>query len=207
MRRIASLLALIFAASLAQAQQVPKQHAPKQDVPNQEVANQDVPKRKSGLWEMKVQSFRREGVRTMQMCVDQNTDKPLQQLVEQRRNESCKTVMLRREGDKQLFDAQCKLGGTQTTAKTHGVITGSFDSAYKIETSSTFDESIHGKSEGNTVIEARWTGPCQADQKPGDVVLANGMKFNVNQPKDTGPKAPPSMSSTPARKPNTRGPK
>jgi hypothetical protein len=206
MRRIALSLALILAASLAQAQDVPKQHAPKQHVPKQDVPNQDVPKRKSGLWEIKVQTFRKEGVRALQMCVDQKTDNPVQQLVELRRNESCKKVMLRREGDKQLVDAECKLGGTQTTAKTHGVITGSFDSAYKIETSSTFDEAIHGKSEGNAVIEARWTGPCQSDQKPGDVVLANGTKFNVNQPKDSGPKPPQGLPSTPARKSKTQVP-
>jgi len=185
MRRIALLLALILAAGLAQAQ--------------------DVPKRKSGLWELKVQSFRKEGVRTMQACVDQKADKPLRQLVELRRNESCKTVTLRREGDKQLIDAQCKLGGSQTTAKTHGVITGSFDSAYKIETSSTFDQPVHGKSEGTAAIDARWTGPCQSDQKPGDVILANGTKFNLDE-KDVGAKPPRDRLSAPGHKPRTQVP-
>ena len=28
-------------------------------------------------------------------------------------------------------------------------------------------------------IEAKWLGPCKADQKPGDIVMANGMKMNV----------------------------
>ena len=170
---------LILAASFAQAQ--------------------DVPKRKSGLWEINVQTFRKEGVRTTQMCVDQKTDDAVRQLVEARRNESCKKVTLRREGDKQLVDAECKLGGSQATAKTHGVITGSFDSAYKIESTSTFDEPVHGKSEGSAVIEARWTGPCQADQKPGDVILANGKKFNIDELKD--PKPRQGLSSPPARKP------
>ena len=171
---------LILAASFAQAQ--------------------DVPKRKSGLWEIKVQSFRKEGVRTTQMCVDQKTDDAVRQLVEARGHESCKKVTLRREGDKQLFDAECRLSGRETTAKTHGVITGSFDSAYKIESTSTFDEPVHGKSEGSAVIEARWTGPCQSDQKPGDVILANGMKFNIDESKDTGRKPRQGPSSAPARK-------
>ena len=170
---------LILAASFAQAQ--------------------DVPKRKSGLWEIKVQSFRKEGVRTTQMCVDQKTDNAVRQLVEARGHESCKKVTLRREGDKQLFDAQCKLSGRETTAKTHGVITGSFDSAYKIESTSTFDEPVHDKSEGSAVIEARWTGPCQSDQKPGDVILANGKKFNIDEPKDLKPRQ--GLSSPPGHKP------
>jgi hypothetical protein len=186
MRQIALLLALILGAGLAQAQ--------------------DVPKRKSGLWEINVQTFRREGVRTMQMCVDQKTDNAVRQLVEARRHESCKKVTLQREGDKQVVDAQCKLGGSQTTAKTHGVITGSFDSAYKIETTSTFNEPVHGKSEGSAAIEARWTGPCQSDQKPGDVIRPNGTKFNLDEPEDTGPKPPQGLSSTPERKPKMRLP-
>ena len=141
----------------------------------------DLPRRKSGLWELKVQSFRRDGVRTIQMCVDQKTDNAFRQLVELRRHEDCRKVTSRREGDKQLVDAQCKLGGSETLAKTHAVITGSFDSNYMIESTSTFDWPIHDKSEGVAKIEARWTGPCQADQKPGDVIAANGTKYNIGE--------------------------
>jgi len=35
-------------------------------------------------------------------------------------------------------------------------------------------------TEGAAVIQARWVGPCKADQKPGDMILPNGMKINVN---------------------------
>jgi hypothetical protein len=28
-------------------------------------------------------------------------------------------------------------------------------------------------------MEAKWIGPCKADQKPGDMVMSNGMKMNV----------------------------
>jgi hypothetical protein len=155
----------------------------------------NLPQRKSGLWEMKVQSFRHEDVRTMQMCVDQKTDNAFLQLVEMRRHESCKNVSLRREGDKQLVDAECKLGGAERSAKTHAVITGSFDSQYKIESASTFNQPIHGKSEGTGTIEARWTGPCQPDQKPGDLILANGSKVNLNELQNPGSKQPKGLFS------------
>ena len=148
----------------------------------------DLPQRKSGLWELKVQSFRRETVRTMQMCVDQKTDNAFRQLVELRRHESCKKVTVRREGNKQLVDAECKLCGTQEAAKTHAVITGSLDSQYTVESTTTFDQPIHNQSEGTAKIEARWTGPCQPDQKPGDVLLANGTKFNIDEVQNTSPK-------------------
>jgi hypothetical protein len=148
----------------------------------------DLPQRKSGLWEMKVQGLGKETARTMQMCVDQKTDNAFLQLVELRWHENCKKVTLRREGDKQLVDAECKLGGAQQTAKTHAVITGSFDSQYTIESTSTFDQPIHETSEGTAKIEARWTGPCQPDQKPGDIISANGKKFNIIEAQNASPK-------------------
>jgi hypothetical protein len=37
-----------------------------------------------------------------------------------------------------------------------------------------------GMRDGVTKATAQWTGPCTAGMKPGDVVMGNGMKFNVN---------------------------
>ena len=31
----------------------------------------------------------------------------------------------------------------------------------------------------NMTIEAKWAGPCKADQKPGDMIMSNGMKMNI----------------------------
>jgi hypothetical protein len=28
-------------------------------------------------------------------------------------------------------------------------------------------------------MEAKWLGPCAADQKPGDVIMSNGVKINI----------------------------
>jgi hypothetical protein len=28
-------------------------------------------------------------------------------------------------------------------------------------------------------MAAKWLGPCTGDQKPGDMIMGNGMKFNV----------------------------
>ena len=37
-------------------------------------------------------------------------------------------------------------------------------------------------------ITAKWLGPCAAGQKPGDVIMANGMTMNVlNMPKFAPP--------------------
>jgi len=34
-------------------------------------------------------------------------------------------------------------------------------------------------AETHMTIAAKWLGPCAAGQKPGDVVMANGMTMNV----------------------------
>jgi uncharacterized protein DUF3617 len=156
-------LTLILATGLAQAQ--------------------DVPKRKSGLWEVKRTTVRTEGKpRIVQMCIDEASDNAIRQLAEGMRNETCKTNKLRREADQLVVDAECKLGQTRTTAMTHAVITGKFDSAYKIESKSTYDPPMRGKGEGSAVLEARWLGACKPDQRPGDYILSNGLKLRASDP-------------------------
>jgi hypothetical protein len=152
---------LILAAGLAQAQ--------------------DVPKRKSGLWEVKRMSTRTDDQpRVFQMCVDQATDNPFQRLAEGMRSETCQIDKLSRDGDKLVVDATCKLRH-KYTSKTHAVVTGKFDSAYKIESKSTYDPPLVGVAVGHAVLEAKWTGPCQADQRPGDIILPGGKKVRVNE--------------------------
>ncbi len=134
--------------------------------------------RKSGLWEVKRTSTRTEDKeRTYQVCVDHVSDDALRQLAGGMRSERCQASKAVRDGDKLVVDATCKVAKT-STATTHAVITGKFDSAYKVESKSTFDPPVKGKSEGSTVMEAKWTGPCKANQKPGDVILPNGAKVS-----------------------------
>src|SRR5204863_6892660 len=129
---------LILAASFAQAQ--------------------DVLKRKSGLWEIKRMSTRTDDKPiTSQMCVDEATDNALRRLAEGMRSENCQIEKMSRDGDKLVVDATCKLRH-RYVSKTHAVITGKFDSAYKIESKSTYDPPLVDKAEGHAVLEAKWTG-------------------------------------------------
>jgi len=144
-----------------------------------------VPKRKSGLWEVKRSE---SDPHPLQWCIDEKTDNPLNQLVEGRHKEHCTIDKLDHQGDRWVVDAVCGLGRA-FTAKTHAVVTGKFDSHYKIESTSTFERPVHGKTGTKAVIEARWTGPCKSDQRPGDVILADGRKVNVIDEARAGKKA------------------
>jgi hypothetical protein len=134
---------------------------------------QDVPQRKSGLWEVKRSPT---DAHPLQMCVEEKNDNAFRFLAEGKHKENCKVEKLAHEGDKWVVDAVCTLASHKTTAKTHAVVTGKFDSQYKIESTSTFEQPVQQKTGTSAVIEQRWTGPCKPDQRPGDVILADGRK-------------------------------
>ena len=75
----------------------------------------------------------------------------------------------------------CQLGAGKTTS--HSEVTGSFDSAYTVKVTSKMEgAAMPGMPAGGTsnmTIDAKWLGGCKADQKPGDIIMANGMKMNI----------------------------
>lgn len=150
----------------------------------------ELPQRKAGLWEQTVTfEGRKLPPRTMQLCVDAKTDKMLNQNTSGM-SKDCSKQEITQSGGTIVMDSVCNFptGGTTTS---HAVITGSFDSAYTIKTSSTREggPQMPGSTPGKPTqmtVEAKWLGPCKADQQPGDVIMANGMKTNVLN----GPAAP-----------------
>ena len=130
MRQTTLIIVLILGAGLAQAQ--------------------DVPKRKSGLWEVTRTTTRTENRPVIvQWCVDEQTDNALAQIAEGLRNESCTVDKMSRDGDRLTVDAVCKVGREQVASKTHAVITGKFDSAYKVESKSSYDPPMRGNDRGH----------------------------------------------------------
>ena len=150
---------------------------------------QDMPARKAGLWDMKMTfEGRNAPPQTMQHCIDATTDKAMQDMSGGMQAESCSKRETKKAGDTLVFDSVCNFGTGTTTS--HGVMSGDFNSAYTIK--------INSKREGgpaipnmpaetSMMIEAKWAGPCKADQKPGDIMMANGMKMNVNDMKRGAP--------------------
>jgi hypothetical protein len=132
-------------------------------------ASPDAPKRKSGLWEMKVSSPQMKGGHAMQQCVDQKSDDLMKQDRPGMEKMSCSKNSVRKDGDKIVGESVCKMDGSTVT--TRSVITGQFDSAYKADIKSTFDPPMHGMKESATVVEAKWLGPCKPGQKPGDISM------------------------------------
>ncbi len=110
-----------------------------------------------------------------------------------------------------MVDSVCQVGATTTTSR--GVITGDFNSAYTIKSTSKREggPAIPGMPKDGTTsmtIDAKWTGACKADQKPGDMIMADGRKVNIrdlqNMPGMPGgpplPAAPMRPSMPPQKK-------
>jgi hypothetical protein len=142
----------------------------------------DMPLRKAGLWEMKmVFDGRSMPAQTMRQCIDQATDKAMQVQYGGAQG-ACSKQDIKTVAGALTIDSVCKVGAATTT--THGVVTGSFDSAYTMNVTSTSagGPPMPGATPGaetKITIEAKYVGACQAGQKPGDIMMSNGMKMNV----------------------------
>ena len=141
----------------------------------------DLPARKPGLWEIKMMlEDSKMAPPAMQQCIDAATDKLLQEKFSVGQ-EACSKHDVSRSGGTIIIDATCKFGDTPTT--THAVFEGDFDSAYTAKISTT----LGGGVKRDMTMQARWLGPCKADQKPGDIEMPGGMKMNIlDMPKTPG---------------------
>ena len=143
----------------------------------------DLSARKAGLWEVKM-AFEGSNLppRVMQQCIDAATHKMMSALGTNLRQDMCSKQDVQKVGNTLVVDSVCQIGGMTMTS--HGVVSGDFDSSYTVKVSSTRTGGpaipgapADGKS--NTTIEAKWLSACKPDQKPGDMIMADGRKINI----------------------------
>jgi hypothetical protein len=135
----------------------------------------DLPVRKAGLWEMKVlRAGSPSPEMTMQQCTDESTDKDMSTAMSPMAKEMCSKQEIQKTATGYVTDSICGIAGVTITS--HAEITGDFNSAYTVKSTS---RSERGPAGGTTTIEAKWLGTCTADQKPGDIMMPGGMKMNI----------------------------
>jgi len=144
----------------------------------------DLPRRKSGLWEIATANQQGQPF-AAQMCVDQKTDDLTRQLAGV--GVTCSKQNVRRESaTRYVIDSVCQFG--ESTATSRAVFTGSFESKYDVDITAKYVPPMMGISEGRSTINARWISACKPGQRPGDIILPNGMTMNVLQPQGQAPK-------------------
>lgn len=140
----------------------------------------DMPPRKAGLWELKMDFVGRNlPAQTMKQCIDPATDRLMNQAYGGAGKEACAKQDVSNAGGVMTIDSVCKFG--PATVTTHSVVSGSFDSAYSVDVQSSREGGppTPGGGKSHMKIAAKWLGPCAAGQKPGDVIMPNGMTMNV----------------------------
>jgi hypothetical protein len=139
----------------------------------------DLPPRKAGLWELTMTIEGRElPPRVMQNCIDAETDKAMNNLGNSVNKDSCSEQHTTTPDGKIVIDSVCSAG--QMTATTHSEVAGSFDSSYTMRVTAKTDSGIIPPTTSVTIIAAKWLGVCKADQRPGDIIMPNGMKVNIS---------------------------
>lgn len=141
----------------------------------------DLPKRKPGMWEITVTQ---EGMpeHAMKQCIDEKTDAKMQQTgveMAQKMGGSCKKNTLNKTSDGFKGESECTFGATTMTSKSS--FTGDFQSAYVGKVETAYNPPFLGKTGSKSDISAKWIGPCTEGLVPGDMVLPNGMKMNIDQ--------------------------
>ena len=132
----------------------------------------DLPDRKAGLWEITTGA----GGHTVkvQQCIDGATDHAMQTRAGTVPHGDCSKRDVQKSAATTMIDTVCNVAGKNRTS--HIVIAGSFDSEYSM----TVTSHAEGEPERPAVtVNAKWLGPCAADQRPGDMIMPNGMKMNI----------------------------
>jgi hypothetical protein len=136
----------------------------------------ELPSRKPGLWQVKtIIDSNNAQARVIQQCIDAATDQMLQSSAGPFSSSACPERDVKRSENSMTIDSVCTVGGKAATA--HSVVSGSFDSAYTMTVTSQSEDLPGGKM--TMAMEARWLGPCAADQQPGDIIMGNGAKINI----------------------------
>ncbi len=139
----------------------------------------DMPVRKPGLWELKmVRTGSPLPEMTMQHCTDETTDKAMTAAASPMSKEVCSKNDIQKTASGYAADSVCSVAGMSMTS--HSEVTGDFNSAYSVKTTSHSERGPTGAPRDTTMtIEAKWLGACKPDQKPGDIVMPGGFKMNV----------------------------
>ncbi|MDR3466705.1 MAG: DUF3617 family protein [Xanthobacteraceae bacterium] len=148
---------------------------------------EDLPTRKPGLWELRMTTGPLPAM-TMQQCTDEAIDRQMSTMFGPLQKEMCARNEVQKTAAGYTVDTTCNAGAAPLTS--HLDITGDFQSAYTVKVSAQAgDAPAESPPDASLVVEAKWVGPCKADQKPGDIVMGS-LKMNIRDIENLRPHGP-----------------
>jgi hypothetical protein len=145
-----------------------------------------LPARKGGLWEVTVRSddlvLKRKGQatprpQTVRQCTSAEAE-PVMLTSLMPGQADCHSLKVRRRGKGGGYDitSTCYVHDNRLDAQME--LRGDLQSAYSGSFSVTYPRTPMNNT-GRMLFEGRWLGACQPGQRPGDMVLPNGVTVNV----------------------------
>jgi hypothetical protein len=150
-----------------------------------------IPQRKPGLWEEIHMSkiFNPKPVRGLH-CVGQGPDHGLDFEMGDISDGSCTPTKASQKQGLLVLEKQCPIGKSITNAT--ATYKGKLDSSYEAVFHTRISPAHDGLTELTGTLKARWLGPCQPGQRPGDII-GDGVNLNLLDIRKTPiPKCPPS---------------
>lgn len=140
-----------------------------------------MPKRKPGLWSHTINA---EGVQqAMKLCIDADTDAKMTVWGQAASKEMCAKNVVTVVPGGYAFESECDMGQMGRTSG-KGTVTGDFNSAYTVKTTSTTTGSSmpQANKTSEMTLTAKWEGACPAGMKGGDakMTLPGGREMTIN---------------------------
>lgn len=144
-----------------------------------------LPARKAGLWEMTLAAHASQGPGsamqpevTVQQCTNAAAE-PVMLLALLPAQESCTEIRVaRRSGHGGGYDIRTECSSDGRPVRGRVSLWGDMQDIYGGEYSVSFPQTPQNNV-GPVAFQGRWLGSCRAGQKPGDMVLPNGITVNV----------------------------
>ena len=133
---------------------------------------------KSGLWEVVRSTSQEPGqTRITTMCLDDSVQAEMRDFGMGMAKTMCSKNDRSFDGTRMTINSVCQMGPTTLTSRL--VMTFKGNTAYHTDVSATYDPPMMGTSESKMSVDAKWTGPCKAGQKAGDMTLETGQTVNI----------------------------
>jgi hypothetical protein len=137
------------------------------------------PRRRAGLWEVRVAGSDAIGMAPTRFCVGEQTDTARSHLDRSPgARGSCSLGEFVRSGEAWVAESVCREG--KSTVVSRAVASGDFETEYRIDTVVQSPAPSGGRREDREAVVARWLGPCEANQRPGDLVIPGMGTLNMD---------------------------
>lgn len=139
----------------------------------------ELPKRKTGLWEIKIKmTGGMMPTAKMYHCTDSGMDWRMSTLFNPMAQNPCPQFDVQKIEDHYTVESICRAGDKTVTQ--HSKISGNFKTHYTVVMErATKETETADPALLNMTLDGSYVGDCKPDQKPGDVIMAGGMKVNV----------------------------